>query len=1034
MAEPGARIRTRFAGSQAVEDAERLLFAQELGEAEVADIYTRWGFAHPAKADQRLLKMAGPPATRRVLAQVMPVLLEALGTAADPDRTLINVRRLSEAYASRDALYSQLAEDPQAVASMVKVFATSQFLADMIIRWPHLTILFFDRERLLAPKSRRKLEDELVEALAAYSTLDGALDALRAFNRREVLRIGIRDITDRADLLTTTAELSNLADVSIHAAHRLAERELTAIRSVAAHSRFAVIGMGKLGGGELNYSSDIDLMFVYEVGKGDDPERVRAYFTKLAELLVQALAKHTGEGHVYRVDTTLRPEGRDGPLVRSIGSYETYYRKYAATWEFQALIKARPVGGDASLGDRFIEMATPFVYRETFGPDDIARIRAMKERVEQGLEREGELYRNIKLGFGGIRDVEFTVQLMQLVYGGREPRLRSGNTLRCLSALRQVGLITERELAEVSDAYIFLRDVEHHLQIMQSLQEHSLPPEPAKLALFARRFGYLEGPASSGERFEMDLGERTGVVRAFFTTHFLAESYEQGPATLATLLGSSEPEKLAADVLGPFGFEDPVRAAKAAQRLTEAAGRVDAEIVTWIERVFSMAVLTPDPDAALFQLGRFVKSMGGGPQVVRMLMEGRFVLDLLLRVFGSSEFLADELVRHPEFLDVISSPANAFKEKPYPELVGEIRATTARADAGGGKLDAVRRYKRRETLRIGALDLVGGADVRVVSEELTKVADACVREAYTLTEEALTAELGSPEGSAFAVIGLGKRGSRELNYSSDLDVVFVYRGEGTLADGTPYTGFWTRLAEDLMAALGAPTAEGNAYWIDPNLRPEGRNGPLVRSLDSYAEYYEKWADIWEFQAMIRARPICGDMELAGDFMQLLQHLVYREDFGAEDEAEIRRLKARMEAERLPPGTDPRRHVKLGPGGISDVEFTVQILQLRHGREHRPLRRANTFEAIRQLAKEELITPDDAKVLSRGLAFLRRVELRLQILKRRPEHIVTEDSKEVGRLARRLGYHGDLQAAARIFWEDYTKATAAVRRAYERLGA
>lgn len=1034
MAEPGARIRTRFAGAQAVEDAERLLFAEKLAETDVAEIYARYGFTHPAKADQRLLKMAGPPATRRVLAQVMPVLLEALGSAADPDRTLINVRRLSEAYGSREALYSQLAEDPQAVASMVKVFATSQFLADMIIRWPHLTILFFDRERLLAPKSRRKLSDELAEALAAYSTFEGALDALRAFNRREVLRIGIRDITDRADLLTTTAELSNLADACIGAAYRLAGRELEPIGSVAAHSRFAVIGMGKLGGSELNYSSDIDLMFVYEAGKGDDPERARAYFTRLAEFLVQALAKHTGEGHAYRVDTTLRPEGRDGPLVRSIDSYETYYDKYAATWEFQALIKARPVGGDASLGDRFIEMVTPFVYRETFGPDDVARIRAMKGRVEQNLEREGELYRNVKLGFGGIRDVEFTVQLMQLVYGGREPRLRGGNTLRSLSALRQVGLITEEQHAGVSAAYIFLRDVEHHLQIMQSLQEHAVPAGREKLALFARRFGYVQGVTGSAERFEVDLAEHTGVVRAFFTTHFLAESYEQGPASLATLLGSPEPEKLAADVLGPFGFEDPIRAARAAHRLTEAAGRVDAEIVTWIEKVFSMAVLTPDPDAALFQLGRFVQAMGGGPQVVRMLMEGRFVLDLLLRVFGSSEFLADELARHPEFLDVISSPGNAYREKPYAELVSEIRAMTGRAETPEGKLDAVRRYKRRETLRIGALDLVGGADARVVSEELTKVADACVREAYVLTEEALAAESGRPVGSVFAVIGLGKLGSRELNYSSDLDVVFVYRGEGTLTDGTAYTGFWTRLAEDLMAALGAPTAEGSAYWIDPNLRPEGRNGPLVRSLDSYAEYYEKWADIWEFQAMIRARPICGDMELAGDFMQMLQHLVYREDFGPEDEAEIRRLKGRMEAERLPPGIDPKRHVKLGPGGISDVEFAVQILQLRHGRKHRPLRRANTFEAIRQLAKEELITPDDAKVLSRGLALLRRVELRLQILKRRPEHVVPEDPRQAGRLARRLGYQGDLDAAARIFWEDYTKATAAIRRVYERLGA
>lgn len=1032
--EPGELLEAQpFAGPEAAADSARLLFAAELADAEVEEILGRYALADPRKADAKIQEMAGPPATRHVFARLLPLLLDACRGAPEPDRFLVNLKRLSDVYAGRETLYASLAEDPQALSALVQVVSVSQFFADTLVRWPHLIVLLFDRDRLSAPRKRRQLKSELSDSLDAYQTHEGALDAIRAFKRRETLRIGIRDVTGRADILTITAELSDLADICVEAAYQLAIARLGSRPAGAVKARFAVIAMGKLGGRELNYSSDIDLMFVYDVGpSGDDSGDVHAYFHRLAETLVTGLAAQTAEGHAFRVDTGLRPEGRDGPLVRSLESYAAYYERWAQTWEFQALLKARAIAGDADLGSEFIAMVHPFVYRQTVAPDDIARIRAMKERVERDLESTRELYREVKLGFGGIRDIEFTVQLLQLAHGHGNARLRGGNTLHALSALAQARIITKVERDEIAESYAFLRTVEHRLQIMQSLQQHVLPEDPTRTALFARRLGYDEGVPGPAERFQADYLRHTSRVRDFFRTYFLAEDYGLGTPTLAALVAGNAPETAAADLLAPYGFVDPARAGRSLRTLVDAAGEVDAGTVAWGETVLAMAGQTPDPDAALARLSRFVAAMGSGPEVVRMLVEGPYLLDLLTRVFGTSEFLADELIRQPEFIDVLASPAAAFEDRPYPETVRGIRAETSRAEDHDAKLDALRHYKRRDLVRVGVRDLVGGADVRTVCEELTRLADACLREAYLLTEEHLAGELGMPRSSGSAVIGLGKLGGRELNYSSDLDVVFVYRGEGALGDGTSHTAFWTRLAEDLMAALAAPTAEGTAYHIDPNLRPEGRSGPLVRSLESYTQYYGSYAQVWERQALIRARPICGDIELAGDFMQMLQDVIYREGLGTEELEEIRHLKGRMERERLGKLADPARHVKLGPGGISDIEFTVQVLQLTHGREHRPVRRAETFEALRQLAKLGLLAPDDAKVLTRGLAFLRRVELRLQIVRKRPEHVLPEDEMELGRLGRRLGYHGDLATAGKTFERDYAAVTGSVRDVFVRL--
>jgi [glutamine synthetase] adenylyltransferase / [glutamine synthetase]-adenylyl-L-tyrosine phosphorylase len=423
---------------RAVADSKLLLFAADLSNVQVEEMLARYGFSDPLKADQKIQDMAGDPATRAALGQALPVLLEALAANAEPDRALMDFKRLAEAYGGRETLYSLFAGDPRGVADLAGVFSASQFFADTLVRWPNLVVLLFDREQLLAPKSRKRLGAELGEALGAYDTYAAALDTLRAFKRRELLRIGIRDLTGRADISTATAELSYLADVCVRAAYQIALEE-TARQLPQPQGRFAVIAMGKLGGQELNYSSDIDLMFVYEADKNVAIE-AHAFYAKLAETLTQALAGHTGQGHAFRVDTDLRPEGRDGPLVRSIESYGEYYRKYAAAWEFQALLKARPIAGDRDLGQRFISMVEPLVYRSVLPPEDIARIRAMKERVEARLEARGEFHREVKLGFGGIRDIEFTVQLMQLAHGHEEPRLRTGNTLRALAALRQLAL------------------------------------------------------------------------------------------------------------------------------------------------------------------------------------------------------------------------------------------------------------------------------------------------------------------------------------------------------------------------------------------------------------------------------------------------------------------------------------------------------------------------------------------------------------------------------------------------------------------
>lgn len=788
---------------------------------------------------------------------------------------------------------------------------------------------------------------------------------LRRERRRRVAEIAARDGAGELDLVAVGRALSALADAYI----AVAMDNL----GTPPPEDFAVIAMGKLGGNELNYSSDIDLMFVAE---GDLDEA-----TRFAGELVNALTEFTPEGQAYRVDLNLRPEGRSGALVRSLDGYLEYYRRWAKQWEFQALIKARACAGDRLLGDRFVEVTRPFVFDTDIDTERVAEIRKMKERVESHAAHSARKLRShegndVKLGPGGIRDIEFSVQLLQLVHGGNDPSVRSGNTLEALSALVDGGYVAEEDAAGLEVAYRWLRNVEHRLQLWQERQTHHLPDDAGSLARLARSMGFSDTPSmGAAERFQQTHRGVLADVRGRFEKLFYRPMVE----SLADAPGPRLSEEGLKQRLRVLGFRDVDKAARNLQSLVGGSSR-RAKLL----RVLSAPMLrslaeTPQPDRGLLSFLRLGEALQDRLDVLGSLRDNPPAIGALAKVLGSGRVLGDLLIHVPDEIQAIASGETAAKDR---EAL--VRAAIGSLGWRGpeGKLAGLRRFKRKEMLRIAIGDVAGSLETDQVGSSLTDLAEACL--------EAALSEVDVP----FAVIAMGKLGGRELNYPSDLDVMFVFDGDPAAGEG---------VAEALMHSIGEVTPEGQTFRIDAGLRPEGRSGPLARSLDSYLDYYEKWANPWEHQALIKARFGAGDHALGEALVSRTRHLAFPERLSQAAIAEIRHLKVRMEKERIPRGTDPRRNLKLGPGGMSDIEFAAQMLQLRHAHHLAFLQVPGTTAAIDGARVAEVISEDDARHLIDAYSFLSRLRNRLFFIAGRPVDALPTKPEELEALGISLGF-------------------------------
>ena len=894
-----------------------------------AEALTPLGFDAPAQACHILQGMAGHDVPDSLFEAVLQTIVPVIAKSADPDRAVANLGRWTEAVGSRAQSYGMLAFDPAAAAALLTVFAASQFFADLLIQTPeYLEVLtnpaIRDRERdadaLWADLSRR---------VGIAKTANAKRDALRRFKPPEVLRIGVRDLLGHATMPETARAISDFADACVRMAWQICAEE-----QGQPNAAFAVLALGKEGGQELNYASDIDLIFVH----GDDLPAATAI--KLGEAVRDALARATDAGFVFRVDLRLRPEGRFGPVSRSLSSCRAYYESWAEPWERQALMKARCVAGDAAVGAAFIEMAEPFVYRTRVEEAFVDSIRANKRQLEQKIARASGSEVNVKEGVGGIRDIEFAVQLLQLTAGGARPALRGGNTLNALAALADAEMITPDERDTLADSYQFLRTVEHRLQIRDELPVRDIPREPLELRRFGRRLGYQGGAA-----FLADYWRHTARVHTLFRRLF----YGAAPTDTGT---STAHEPLSDWVLAPDdpaaqadlraalttrGFQDPDTALAGLARAVTGSryGGISPEsrdtFSALVPALLDGAAATDDPDAALRGLDTLADAVPSRAALFATLAESRDFLPRLCGLAAGSPPLWQVLLSHLELLDGLADD-EAMDAPP-----AFLPART---------LPALAASRRRARLKTAARDLWGLADTAEVLAETTRSAEMLLENALTLAR----AEISFT--GRFAIIGLGKLGGGELGYGSDLDVLYL-TDAGELAPAARLAERMQRLLKDDLGR------EGVGIEMDARLRPEGRTGQIVLDIDSYRRYYAAAAQTWERHALLKARPVAGDAALGTEFAALADAAVYGTAFTDTQIEDVQAMKRRIETERLKSPTD----LKLGPGGLLDIEWTTQLLQLRHATRRPRLRTPNTLDALRRLRDDALLTQADWETLS-----------------------------------------------------------------------
>ncbi|WP_405678432.1 bifunctional [glutamine synthetase] adenylyltransferase/[glutamine synthetase]-adenylyl-L-tyrosine phosphorylase [Streptomyces sp. NBC_01511] len=966
----------------------------------------RHGFTDPSAAERLL----GVPELASV--RTDPVLLDALGSTADPDLALRGLVRLVEAHEpdDRHRLLDTLIAAKPLRDRLLGVLGASEALGDHLARHPA------DWQVLVTYESA-DLHPGVAEFEAGLADAHD-VDTLRIAYRRCLLSLAARDVCGTTDVAQTAAELADLAIATLRAALAVAR---AAAPEDAALCRLAVVALGKCGGNELNYVSDVDVIFVGEPAHGaahqhgtpDDgaadtsnteAEAVRAA-TRLAAHMMRICSETTAEGTIWPVDANLRPEGRNGPLVRTLSSHLAYYQRWAKTWEFQALLKARAVAGDIALGKEYVDAVSPMVWqaadRENFVPD----VQKMRRRVVDNIP-VGQIDRELKLGPGGLRDVEFAVQLLQLVHGRSDASLRSGSTLVALRALAAGGYVGRADAAQLDEAYRFLRSMEHHIQLFRLRRTHLVPDDDADLRRLGRSLGLRTEPVSELNRAWK---RHASVVRRLHEKIFYRPLLD-AVAQLAPGEIRLSP-KAAGQRLEALGYADPVAALRHLEALSSGVSRKAAIQRTLLPVLLGWFADSADPDAGLLGFRKVSDALGKTPWYLRLLRDEGAAAENLARVLSAGRLAPDLLLRAPEAVAILGDPGG-LKPRGRKHLELEVLAAVGRAETAEIAVAVTRGVRRRELFRTAAADIIGsyGTEENPAEEDPGELVDRVGNAVTDLNSATLSGALraavrqtwGDTLPARFAVIGMGRFGGHEQGYGSDADVLFVYEPREGVGDHEASRAASTVVSE-MRRLLQLPTADP-PLMIDADLRPEGRTGPLVRTLASYAAYYRRWSLGWESQALLRAEPMAGDAELGRDFIELIDPLRYPAE-GLSEAAvrEIRRLKARMETERLPRGADPTLHTKLGRGGLSDVEWTVQLIQMRHAWEVPGLRTTRTREALAAAHAADLLSAEHAQILDEAWVLATRVRNGVMLVRGRAGDTFPSDGRELAAMGRYLGY-------------------------------
>ncbi|MGC0311666.1 bifunctional [glutamine synthetase] adenylyltransferase/[glutamine synthetase]-adenylyl-L-tyrosine phosphorylase [Kitasatospora acidiphila] len=993
----------------------------------------RRGFTDPEAAVRRL----SAPALVGLADD--PILLDALGATADPDLALLGLARLLEALPDdeRQALRDTLTASKPLRDRLLGVLGASAALADHLATHPrdwHALVTFELRD--IHPgiaDFRQELEQQVRDSPAEPA------DALRAAYRRCLLTIAARDLSDTADFEQTAAELADLAGATLRTALQIAAEQEPAAADAC---RLAVIGMGKCGGRELNYVSDVDVIFVAEAREGVEESRALQAATRLAAAMMRLCSDTTREGTIWPVDANLRPEGRNGPLVRTLASHLAYYQRWAKTWEFQALLKARPVAGDAELGEAYVTALAPMVWQAAERENFVADVQQMRRRVIDAIPLT-EVDRQLKLGPGGLRDVEFSVQLLQLVHGRTDPELRSGNTLTALRALSAGGYVGRADAAALDSAYRFLRSLEHRIQLHRLRRTHLMPTDPADLRLLARSLAPMINDdtradpvaALNREWKRHALEVRRLHEKLFYRPLLTAVANLSGGEALTPGTPAMTPEAAKAR-LEALGFADPPAALRHLQALASGVSRKAAIQRTLLPVLLARFSDSADPDAGLLGFRQVSDALGRTPWYLRLLRDESAAAEDLARVLSAGRLAPDLLLRAPEAVALLGDP-RGLEARGRQALEGEIMAAVGRAPSAAQAVAAARSVRRRELFRTSAGDLLGrfgdattsegGAEaLELASNALTDLNAATLSGALAGCVADWERKHGEPLPARIAVIAMGRFGGHELGYGSDADVLFVHEPlPGTEHDAAAAA---RSVCNELRTLLAAPATEP-PLLVDADLRPEGRQGALVRTLGSYRAYYQRWSHVWESQALLRAEPVAGDQELGERFVELIDPMRYpAEGVSETDLREIRRIKARIENERLPRGADPTTHTKIGRGGLADVEWTVQLFQLRHGHELPGLRTTRTRQALLAAVRAGLLNAEDGEVLDTAWVLASRVRSAVMLVRGRPGDSFPSEPRELAGVARYLGY-GAGRTGELV--DDYRRLTRRARSVVER---
>jgi len=917
------------------------------------------------------------------------------------------------AFEAAAAAQAAIPADPAVLAELCRVWACSEFVAQRCARDPRMfaELLTSDLHRVYDEGAMAARVDAALREAADAEALGRALRNVR---NREMTRIAWRDLADLADLDETLRDLSALASACIDGAlsrlHAWQAAELGAPCNAAGEpQRMVVLGMGKLGAGELNFSSDVDLIFAYPEdgetrGGRRSPIGNEQFFTRLGKALIKALDENTAEGFVFRVDMRLRPFGESGPLAASFEAMEQYYQVHGRDWERYAFIKAAVVAGDRAAGEELMAMLRPFVYRRYLDYGAFEALRDMKRMVEVEVARKG-MANHVKLGAGGIREVEFIAQAFQLIRGGRDPALQRREVQRVLEYLAEQGHLPRYVQQQLQAAYVFLRRTENRLQEYQDRQTHTLPEDEVGRQRLAFAMGYAHW-----DEFEPALRGRMARVHAHFAQVFAAPQAEYDAGSAGAGFGALWAGKLeeaeAVARLSAAGYRDAatvygqLRALRESRRYHSLSQHGQQRLDRLMPLLLGAVAAAPSPDETLARLLALLEAVARRTAYLALLVEHPMALSQLVRLCGASPWIAKRLTAHPLLLDELLDARSLFRPPGRAELEDDLRARLARvaADDEEQVMEALRHFKQAAVLRVASADVMEamplrrpipgpppagaqstsrvapGDSVMIVSDHLTAIAEVILAAVLDLAWNHLLARHGRPasartaDGTAFAIIAYGKLGGIELGYGSDLDMVFVHgtQDANAMTDGPKPVAdpvFFARLGQRIIHMLTAHTPSGVLYEVDMRLRPSGNSGLLTVSLDALREYQLHQAWTWEHQALVRARPVAGDVRIRAGFESLRREVLARARDPLVLKREVVEMREKMRAS-LVKESAGRFDLKQGRGGIADIEFMVQYHVLNRARDLPDL--TQFTDNIRQLescVRHGLMSPADAQVLS-----------------------------------------------------------------------